>query len=605
MNAENLANPIDLAREPDFSIGVLTIRPSLRQAQARGASETLEPRVLQVLIALRQRPGEVVSRDELIQRCWGGRIVGEDAITRAVVRVRKLGEASGAFHVETIPRVGYRLLTMSAHGAAETVHGAVGVSASQRVLKPVLAKYASWIVVGVAMVALLSVFLIFGQAGRTGDIDVAVARITAALQRPTASPRDLRLMGDAVKALGQSGRPEERSAFEALASNDSLHALDVLEGLAASLEAQGDRKAAASVFTKIGAIALLSDAGRGLQARRKAFELDPTLLAGFQGLFLDTMAAKGAQEAIEVANRTLSDVAVSRRMRGWILAHRALAESDGLWDNDKARATLVEIGALRQANPDPVLDIVVDWIPGLIALNNNEPGRALELAQRVSPRWSALPEKVMNASEVTIARALFDAGSWVEAFETSLASLNRRSREGDFLPSPMIEVACQSGLLIGRIEEAAPFCESLAKRPDALAGGISRMYTAMVAAGRGQLEDARRGFASADALIPARGSPRILLMTFETWAAAKAGDLDRAEQLAAAVVNSRSVSVYIERRRAVSAMVQRLLGEGMLAAGQKSRACAPLARAEQVYREIGGAAGAEAVRSLGQTAGCS
>jgi DNA-binding winged helix-turn-helix (wHTH) protein/TolB-like protein len=100
---------VDLAREPDFSVGQVRVRPSLRQIESGGTSETLEPRVMQVLVALFQKRGEVVGRDELVQRCWAGRVVGEDAISRAIARVRKLGEAHGAFTLETIAKVGYRL----------------------------------------------------------------------------------------------------------------------------------------------------------------------------------------------------------------------------------------------------------------------------------------------------------------------------------------------------------------------------------------------------------------------------------------------------------------------------------------------------------------
>ena len=74
-----------------------------------GASETLEPRIMQVLVALARKQGQVVSRDELIASCWEGRIVGEDALNRCISKVRKLGKAQSAFRLETIPRVGYRL----------------------------------------------------------------------------------------------------------------------------------------------------------------------------------------------------------------------------------------------------------------------------------------------------------------------------------------------------------------------------------------------------------------------------------------------------------------------------------------------------------------
>ncbi len=103
------ADPIDLARQPDFSLANLAIRPSRREVIAGQQRQTLQPRVMQVLVALHQAAGEIVSRDELISRCWDGRIVGEDAIHRAVGLVRRLGDTSGAFQVSTVNKVGYRL----------------------------------------------------------------------------------------------------------------------------------------------------------------------------------------------------------------------------------------------------------------------------------------------------------------------------------------------------------------------------------------------------------------------------------------------------------------------------------------------------------------
>src|SRR5215471_3805515 len=102
---------IELAREQEFALGALRVSPSTREVLRGGESELLEPRVMQVLVALFQANGRVVSRDELIARCWEGRVVGEDAINRAIGRLRRLSETDGeaTFQVETIPRVGYRL----------------------------------------------------------------------------------------------------------------------------------------------------------------------------------------------------------------------------------------------------------------------------------------------------------------------------------------------------------------------------------------------------------------------------------------------------------------------------------------------------------------
>jgi hypothetical protein len=105
--------PIDLARERDFELVGLRVRPSAREIAGAAGTETLEPRVMQVLVALAQRQGEVLSRDELIARCWGGRAVSDDAVQRCIARLRRLAQAHGGFAVDTISRVGYRLTPLA------------------------------------------------------------------------------------------------------------------------------------------------------------------------------------------------------------------------------------------------------------------------------------------------------------------------------------------------------------------------------------------------------------------------------------------------------------------------------------------------------------
>ena len=104
---------IDLAHQAPFRLGALEVRPALRQlARDDGSEEVLEPRVMQVLVALARADGAIVSRDDLTRSCWEGRVVGEDAINRVVSRLRRAAEGigQGAFRIETITKVGYRLL---------------------------------------------------------------------------------------------------------------------------------------------------------------------------------------------------------------------------------------------------------------------------------------------------------------------------------------------------------------------------------------------------------------------------------------------------------------------------------------------------------------
>lgn len=105
---------IHLAQIPDFILGTALVRPSLSEVVGARFSTRLQPRVMQVLVALACRDGEVASRDDLVACCWGGAAVGDDALYRCVQRLRRLSaEVPGSFVVETFPRVGYRLIQFS------------------------------------------------------------------------------------------------------------------------------------------------------------------------------------------------------------------------------------------------------------------------------------------------------------------------------------------------------------------------------------------------------------------------------------------------------------------------------------------------------------
>jgi TolB-like protein/DNA-binding winged helix-turn-helix (wHTH) protein len=97
------------SRRP-FRVGGATVDPVSRDAHWTGGHERLQPQTLKVLLVLVSRRGEVVTRDELVQLCWDGRIVGDDVINRSILLLRHFAEQAGGFEIETVPRTGYRLL---------------------------------------------------------------------------------------------------------------------------------------------------------------------------------------------------------------------------------------------------------------------------------------------------------------------------------------------------------------------------------------------------------------------------------------------------------------------------------------------------------------
>ena len=91
----------------DFELDPLQLRLT-----RSGQVISIEPKVFRVLLVLLERPGQVVTKAELLDRVWGDAVVGENVVSRAVAKLRKLlGEdPDGSGLVETVHTVGYRFV---------------------------------------------------------------------------------------------------------------------------------------------------------------------------------------------------------------------------------------------------------------------------------------------------------------------------------------------------------------------------------------------------------------------------------------------------------------------------------------------------------------
>lgn len=100
-------------------LGGWKLEPAFNRLIRNGVEVRLEPRTMQVLTCLIDATGEPVTRATLMQTVWGHEYVTEDALNRAVSRLRRtLAEELGAVAaIETIPKVGYRLRTADATAA--------------------------------------------------------------------------------------------------------------------------------------------------------------------------------------------------------------------------------------------------------------------------------------------------------------------------------------------------------------------------------------------------------------------------------------------------------------------------------------------------------
>jgi tetratricopeptide (TPR) repeat protein len=518
--------------------------------------------------------------------------------------VRKLGEANGAFGLETIPRVGYRLV-LNKNADMPLAAAAGAASPSRFNLAGLMQRRGMALALAGGLIVLaVTGFLVFGRAAKPPDIDAVVAQLTQKLRAQKSDPGEIARIGATAKALGGSERPEERSAFAYLASGDSPRAVDLLEALAKGYEAKGETIAAAEVYTKIGAIALVFDQGRGLAARRKAIQLQPDSLPAFQGLFLDLVLLRGAPEALALAEETLARAGLSDRMRAWVLAHRGLVETDFLIDDVRSRATLQQLEDIQRRRPgDIVVEYAASWLASLIALNEDDLARGAEIA-RMGIALGELPERLPNNNEVALVRILSSVGDWSRAFSQAAADLEQRGRTGGFLPTPTIEVACVAGVYSGQAQAAEPYCRSLTQRLENSGGVMPRAFAGLIAAGLGDAKTASSEFAAAEALLPAGSRRAPDVWVFEGYGALQRGDIDTAERMIMAAVHVVDGPPPWRNRRSFTANALRLLGEGFIRNGKPARACAPLAEAGRFYRDVGAEVGRAAVDVLRSGAGC-
>src|SRR5215472_15163628 len=96
--------------------GVFELDERAGELRRSGRRVALQPQPLEILRALLERPGEVVTREELRGRLWsnGAYVDFDHSLNKAIGKLRDaLGDdADSPRYIETLPRHGYRFIPL-------------------------------------------------------------------------------------------------------------------------------------------------------------------------------------------------------------------------------------------------------------------------------------------------------------------------------------------------------------------------------------------------------------------------------------------------------------------------------------------------------------
>jgi len=435
---------IELAGEPDFTLGALRIRPSRREVEAAGTRHFLQRRVMQVLVALAHPTTEVVSHEELIRRCWGGLAVGEDAIGRCIGQLRRFAAqwTEPPFAIETIAGVGYRL--------DATAGGAIPAPAPSRAIP---GGRRAWIALGGGLVAALLVAGAIWVARQPDSADAPPALRVAVLPLQALSAgQDVRDLADTIS--GDMLSVLSANQVEALSPAD-----------AAGLRGAGPHEPAARL-----GVGLVVDGS----VRRDGDETHVSVRLNDARTHVTLWSAdyhRGAAAAADLGVEVAAKIADIVEM-----AEFARTNRPGLKD-DAALSAMLEAHDLIRSNRPDAWARLLDLSQQLVAVAPEFPfaHSMLATANADAVRWNMMPQQ--NAAMEATARREANRALALDPHDAAayfaLAMLARTYREKDAIllkgltagahPAPPLgAINTHEALLlqdVGRLQDSLPFSQ--------------------------------------------------------------------------------------------------------------------------------------------------
>lgn len=411
----------------------------------------------------------------------------------------------------------------------------------------------------------------------------------------------------AIMGLSQSTHPAERAAFSYLRDGETASAVGALEILAADLEREGHREAAAAAWARAGALAQFEFKDRALADFRKAFDLAPNSRARFADLMQAISATQGPAQAAAFAEQILRrrpppppDIAIYARLVG----------SMGAGDlNQTARQRrLLEDAAQRIPETSDRYLIALERIArGYLAFQELDLRRARALYLEGRQAMARLPGHERDHQQGWLL-TLSAMGDFEAAWTEGRLFLAERERAGAPPWSPMTVTTCIAGLQLGQVAQAAPYCLAGAR---GVAGSVNEptgeVALTMLAAAQGDLIGARAHLAAARNSRWFQAVPANIV--YAGWAeasiAAASRDFDAVQRIVSrTIAQVRGAPALAPRAELFIALLENARAQWAFALNERAEGCAALIRARAAYAAIGGDPGAARAGRDFAAAGC-
>lgn len=369
-------------RRPCLQVGSWRVDADANELDDGRRTARVEPKVMQVLVALAAAAGQVLSREELLARVWPDVVVGDEVLTQTIIKLRKaLGDDSRSpSYIETIAKRGYRLIAPARPIKAVSGAAPVPVPARRR-----------WWAVGAGFLAIALVAAV-AQQRHAAERHADTGASAAAHEAVDGAPVTVTVMP--FEALGQDG--EHRYLARGI-SNDLMTDLSRLSQLRLISPSTDPRTAAAGArFLVMGSVqrdagmlrinARLVDSQTGRQIWAERFERPFGDLFAVQDDIVRKLTAMLPATLGETARRQIAR-RYTRNLEAYDLFLRAqsafLVRQAGV--NDEARAlyrrALALDPAFARAYAGLAMTYAMDNRLRTPAESSASQARALELAE--------------------------------------------------------------------------------------------------------------------------------------------------------------------------------------------------------------------------------